>query len=122
MAKNIQQLTSREAVLQSVAECDRLGRETFLAKYGYRPSRKYVLRFQGNEYDSKAIVGIAYGKQHGTPLRANQFSGGVGTVIPILRSLGFDASEAVHPALKLEVDKIYSRTSLLEAYGGQIQR
>lgn len=58
-------LTSRSAVLRAIAECDRLGRDKFLAEHGYAPAKEYILRHNGKEYDSKAIVGVAYGHQHG---------------------------------------------------------
>jgi 5-methylcytosine-specific restriction protein A len=51
----------------------------------------------GRIYDSKAIVGVAFGKQHGKPLLAKEFSGGLATVVPTLSRLGFSASAARHP-------------------------
>ncbi|GAB3173349.1 hypothetical protein [Streptomyces incanus] len=48
---------TRSAVLQAVAEYDRLGRDAFLERYGFGPSRSYLLEIDGKEYDSKAIVG-----------------------------------------------------------------
>lgn len=84
-------LTDRSAVLSAIAEYDELGREAFLARYGYSPSRAYFLEHDGKHYDSKAIVGVAVGKQLPTegPLRADQFSGGDATVRAKLESLGF---------------------------------
>ena len=64
-------------------------RKAFLKKYGYKYSRLYLLDYNENVYDSKAIAGVAFGKQHGTPLKANEFSGGAATVIPTLVKLGF---------------------------------
>ena len=40
----------------ALAECERLGREEFLRRYGYGHAREYVLRYGGHEYDSKAIA------------------------------------------------------------------
>jgi hypothetical protein len=76
------ELTSRDAVLAAIAECDARGRETFLEQYGYKYSRLYPLKYNGRVYDSKAIVGVAYGKQHGTALKASEFSGGLATSSP----------------------------------------
>lgn len=87
--KNIFRLTSVEAVKEAIAECDKLGRDNFLAKYGYKPARKYPLEYNGREYDSKAIAGVAFGKQHGDPLKWNEFSGGLERAVPALRKLGF---------------------------------
>jgi hypothetical protein len=84
-------LSERSAVLSAIAEYDELGREAFLARYGYGPSRAYFLEHDGKEYDSKAIVGVAVGKQFPEegPLGSDQFSGGDATVRTKLESLGF---------------------------------
>lgn len=114
-------LTSSDAVKQAITECDELGREAFLEKYGYRYSRLYPMRYKGRVYDSKAIAGVAFGKQHGAALKSRDFSGGVATVVPILRKLGFEVRAASNPASVLEVGKSYTRKFLLEAFGGQLQ-
>jgi hypothetical protein len=84
-------LSERSAVLSAMAEYDELGREEFLDRYGYGPSRSYFLEHDGKEYDSKAIAGVAVGKQFPSegPLRKDQFSGGDATVRAKLESLGF---------------------------------
>jgi len=114
-------LTSSEAVLAAIAECDELGRDGFLKKYGFKYSRLYPLIYEGKTYDSKAIAGVAYGKQHGTPLKAKEFSGGIATVVPALRKLGFDATEVGHPTSYLQKGRVYFRKDLVERYGGQLQ-
>jgi MoxR-like ATPase len=83
---------TRQAVLAAVDEFDVLGREEFLRKYGFGPARDYLLVHDGKRYDSKAIVGVAYGFQHPDegPLASDEFGGGRGTVIPVLKSLGFE--------------------------------
>ena len=85
-------LTSRDAVLEAIGEFDRLGQAAFLAKYGYGPSRRYLLVQDGNEYDVKAIAGAAHGFQFPErgALKHDEFTSGLGTVVPKLRSLGFD--------------------------------
>jgi hypothetical protein len=40
-------------------EFDSLGREEFLAKYGFGEARSYFLVRDGKAYDSKAVVGAA---------------------------------------------------------------
>jgi len=40
-------VTSPAAVLEAVAEFDALGREQFLAKYGFHPARSYFLVHNG---------------------------------------------------------------------------
>ena len=68
-------LTSRHAVLEAIAECDRVGQETFLKKYGFHPARSYFLVHDGRRYDSKAIAGVAHGYQFPGqgPLHASEF-------------------------------------------------
>jgi putative restriction endonuclease len=90
-------LTSRDAVLAAIAECDRLGQQHFLASHGYRPAREYVLEHAGRAYDSKAIAGVAYGYQHPAegPLRAADFSGGQATVRRVLAAMGFTVERRI---------------------------
>jgi hypothetical protein len=57
---------TRDAVLRTIEEYDRLGQDDFLDRYGFGPARQYVLLHGGNRYDSKAIVGVAYGCKRGT--------------------------------------------------------
>jgi 5-methylcytosine-specific restriction protein A len=54
------ELTDPNAVMQAVAECDRLGRDRFLSTYNFHRARDYFLIVNGREYDSKAIVGVAH--------------------------------------------------------------
>lgn len=84
-------LTRREAVLAAIAEYDELGQKEFLDRYGYAPSRAYLLEHDGRRYDSKAIAGVAVGKENPSrgPLRADEFSGGDATVRQKLEALGF---------------------------------
>jgi putative restriction endonuclease len=118
-------LTSRDAVLQAMAEFDRLGRTEFLAKYGFRPARSYFVMHDGKSYDSKAIVGAACGFQFPSqgPLSAYDFSGGDATVRPKLESLGFEfGGGAEHEAGEFTSDRltegeIYPREALIEKFG-----
>jgi hypothetical protein len=85
------ELSDPTAVERAIAECDELGREEFLAKYGFGPARRYHLLVDGRHYDSKAIAGVAHGYQfpHLGPLRSSEFSGGEATVARVLRGLGY---------------------------------
>jgi hypothetical protein len=87
----LQDLTSRDAVLSAVAEFDAIGQDAFLVKYGFAPARRYFLEIGDKLYDSKAIVGAAYGFQYPDrgPLKSQQFSGGARTVQVTLEQLGF---------------------------------
>ena len=51
-------LTSPEAVLEAMREFDELGREGFLAKYGYGPAKAFFVEQDGHLYDSKALAGV----------------------------------------------------------------
>ncbi len=87
----LRDITDPDAVRTAIREFDELGREAFLHRYGFGPSREYVLISDGREYDSKAILGAAHGHQHPElgPLPSGDFNGGDQTVAA-LRRLGFD--------------------------------
>lgn len=91
---SIYDIRDEGAVRAAMAEYDRVGRKYFLEKYGFGKSREYMLRDNatGRLYDSKAIVGAAYGyafPDRGS-LTASDFSGGEATVESLLASLGFE--------------------------------
>ena len=87
-------LTNRESVIRAVEEFDSLGRNKFLAKYGFSSARNYFLLYRGARYDSKAIAAVAYGYQYPEygPLTSKDFSGGEHTVAKRLRNLGFEVT------------------------------
>src|SRR4051794_37158518 len=84
-------LTSRDAVLAAMREFDELGREAFLAKYGYGRADAYFVQHDGDLYDSKAIAGVAVGIEHPErgPLKPSEFVGGNKRLRPRLEQLGF---------------------------------
>ena len=90
---SIVNLTSPTAVKLAIKECLRLGRESFLRLYGYGFAREYPLIYEGSDFDSKAIAGVAHGYQFPDrgPLRATEFSGGIapGGAAQKLFRLGF---------------------------------
>lgn len=88
-------LTDPGAVREAIAEFDRLGREEFLAKYGFSAARDYFVVVDGKRYDSKAIAGVAHLHQHGTLLTAGEFSGGDSTVANKLEKLGLKVTRRV---------------------------
>ncbi|WP_313484792.1 DUF3883 domain-containing protein [Stutzerimonas kunmingensis] len=89
----LSQLRSPAAVQAAIDEFVQLGRTKFLARYGYGKSRDFLVRDPktGTDCDSKAITGVAFGKQFPEqgPLTADSFSGGEATVVPTLTRLGF---------------------------------
>lgn len=129
---NIAGLTSVDAVKDAIFECDAIGREAFLQKYGFGQAKTLPLHYNGKVYDSKAIAGVAYGYQHGTFLSSENFTGGVSTVARVLTNLGFPVKEelvqpvtpmgpADHPASWLVRGRLYQRKELRARYGGQLQ-
>ena len=94
MKRRLADLTSAAAVQAALDEFALVGRDAFLAKYGYGQARSYFVvdPRTGGVADSKAIAGAAYRFQfpEAGPLKPRDFSGGDATVTPLLRSLGFD--------------------------------
>lgn len=122
MTNKLSLITSPDAIKAAMDEYDQLGREEFLKLYGYKYSRLYPLHHDGKTYDSKAIAGAAFGKQHGTALRAQDFSAGAATVVPVLGQLGFHVKATPHPIANLVKGTTYFRKDLREQYGGQLQK
>ena len=87
----------RHHVLQAAAEYDVLGQDEFLARYGFGRARAYLLIIDGKAYDSKAILGVAFGKATGRPLGSGDFSGGVQGAAGVLRALGFEIRNTRDP-------------------------
>ena len=77
-------------VRQAAAEYDKLGQEDFLTFYQFGRARAYLLIIDGKPYDSKAILGAAYGYATGAALGPHEFSGGVHGAARVLRDLGFE--------------------------------
>lgn len=84
-------LTDRKAVLRAVYEFDQIGRDAFLERYGFGRARHHFLKYEGNLYDSKAIVGAAHQCQHPSQGRfgPDQFYGRRPTIATLER-LGFE--------------------------------
>ena len=77
-------------VLRAIEEYDRLGQDPFLAEYGFGRATAYLLIYQGQSYDSKAILGVAYKFATGVRIGPHEFSGGVHGAAGVLRRLGFE--------------------------------
>ncbi len=84
-------LTEHSAVLDAMAEANRVGEAAFLQKYGFQPSRRFRIAHDGATYPSKALLAAAHGYQlpDAGPLRTGDFSGGRDTIAKA-RALGFD--------------------------------
>lgn len=78
----------------AIEEYDRLGAQLYRRKYHFGPARTYVLRYEGKDYDSKAIAGVAHGYQfpESGPLISDLFTGGMakGAAGRRLFDLGFE--------------------------------
>ena len=83
-------VVQREHVREAAAEYDQRGQDEFLSRYGFRRALAYLLILDGKSYDSKAILGVAYGLATGRPLRPKDFSGGAQHAAGVLRDLGFE--------------------------------
>ena len=83
-------LVSRSHVFAAMKEYDNLGSREFLRRYGFGRSTAYTLWHQGQEYDSKAILGVALLHATGTAARSDEFSGGKDGAAKVLTDLGFD--------------------------------
>ena len=86
-------------MLDAMSEHDALGKSAFLAKYGFGQAKSYFVEHDGKFYDSKAIAGIALGKQFPDrgPLKNTEFSGG-SNIKDKLQSLGFEFGDDVEIA------------------------
>jgi hypothetical protein len=87
----------RSHVLAAIAECDRLGSKEFLRRHGFGRARTYMLWHRGEEYDSKAILGVAYLHATGRPATSEEFRGGESGAAKVLTELGFDVVAQEEP-------------------------
>jgi len=85
-------ISRQSSILRAAEECDFLGQERFLQKYGFGKARNYFLEINGVYYDSKAIVGVAHKYEFPSegPLKSGEFSGGRRTVMRKLEKLQFN--------------------------------
>ncbi len=81
---------TRAGILAAIALCDAMGRDAFLERYGFRRANRFHLRHHGRSYDSKAILGVAFGLSTTTPAgKASEFSGGAATAERVFTREGF---------------------------------
>ena len=83
-------LVARQHVLAAISECERLGSREFLARYHFGRAPAYTLWHGGQEYDSKAVLGVAYLHATGRAATSDEFSGGKDGAARVLEHLGFD--------------------------------
>ena len=83
-------LVGKQHVLAAIAECDRVGARDFLQRYRFGRARASTVWHRGQEYDSKAILGVAYLHATGRAATADEFAGGEEGAVEVLTGLGFD--------------------------------
>ncbi len=85
------EITDRKPVLEAIAEFDRIGREAFLGKYGFRQSTHLFVKHEGRRYDIKALAGAVHGyaAPDEGPLKNTAFSSGK-PLVDLFRRLGFE--------------------------------
>lgn len=79
-------IVTHQSVLRVLRECEALGEEQFLAKYGLEHSRRFWLEHEGRRYESQAMLSVAAG------LEWSDLSAEESTTM-LLRRLGFAAGE-----------------------------
>ena len=79
---------TQDHVRQAIDECDEVGADAFLRRYGFGHSRHYVLWNDGRAYDPVAILGVAQRYATGTAARSSEFSDGKQGAALVLRELG----------------------------------
>lgn len=81
---------TKQAVMSAIAEFDSKSRRSFLNEYGFRGARDYFLVVDGKNYDSKAIVAVAYKYTPvGRALTPYELIGGKSDTAKQLQELGF---------------------------------
>lgn len=106
-----------------------LGRLRAGEAHGFGAPTRYVLKYDGQLYPPKAVVGLAARRTHGRDLSPREFSSGIGPgqAVRLLRELGFDVPDAQPPgkplnwAERLQVGHAYERSDIHQLFGGQEQ-
>lgn len=95
----------KQHVLAAMSDFDRLGQREFLRRFGFGRARAYTVWHNGTEYDSKAILGVAYLHATGQPATNEEFSGGEAGAANVLADLGFDVVVDEHAAVQQPTHK-----------------
>jgi hypothetical protein len=80
---------TRDDVLRSIQEYDRLGAAAFFSAHGFAPTTTYDLIWDDRRYPPKAILGTAYEFATGQRLASGDFEGGKSGAVKVLGNLGF---------------------------------
>ena len=80
-----------EHVRDAIAECDRLGKREFLARYRLGRARDASLWHGGQEYDARAVMSMAFLSATGDTVPSEEFArGGEDGAVLRLQDIGFD--------------------------------
>ncbi|GAA2541565.1 hypothetical protein GCM10009860_23020 [Microbacterium mitrae] len=71
-------LTDHSAITQAFDEFDKLGRELFLIRYGFKEVNESFVVARSGRYDTRALFAAAYEYQTGDALSARQITGFAG--------------------------------------------
>ena len=104
----------RSHVLAAFAECDRLGSREFLSRYRFGRAKASAVWHGGQEYDSKAILGMALLHATGRPATKGDFSAGESAASSLLTGMGFDVV-VDEEAMEQEDRALAARTLAAEA-------
>ena len=87
---SVEDLT-REAVIKAMDEYDKLGRNTFLEKYGFAKPRVFWIDYRDKVYPTKAIAGVAHKflPPFFEQLYNSEFVGGMDGAAGVIEKLGF---------------------------------
>lgn len=83
-------LVGKQHVLAAIAECDRIGGREFLQRYRFGRAKASTLWHRGQEYDSRAILGVAYLHATGRAATSADLAGDEAGAASALTGLGFD--------------------------------
>lgn len=83
-------LVGKQHVLAAIAECDRIGAREFLQRYRFGRAQASTLWHRGQEYDSRAILGVAYLHATGRAATSADLAGDEAGAANALTGLGFD--------------------------------
>ena len=120
-AMAMKDISSRAAVEHAIDEYFRIGRESFLTRYGFLRSKDYFIVWEDALVDSKPILGVAHRYQFPEEgaLGPSDFSGGVDHAAGRLESLGFEIRNQRETAWGDSEFRhvVAAYISLLELYG-----
>ncbi len=79
-----------------------MGGDAFVRRYGFGPSKEYLLWDQGKSYDSRAILGVALRHAEGKKAQWPEFEDGVDRTPHALTELGFTVFPISATAMKFD--------------------